>query len=41
LADACRRQPALAGGINVLDGRLTCLAVAQAHQLPFAPPALA
>jgi alanine dehydrogenase len=41
LAEASRRQPALVGGINVLDGKLTCPAVAQAHQMPFSPPALA
>lgn len=33
LAEACRRQPALASGINVQDGRLTCQAVATAHDL--------
>ena len=33
LAEACRLQPALAGGINVQDGRLTCKAVAEAHGL--------
>ena len=37
LAEACRRQPALAGGINVMDGRLTCKAVAEAHSLPWQP----
>jgi alanine dehydrogenase len=31
LAEACHRQPALAGGINVQEGRLTCKAVAEAH----------
>jgi alanine dehydrogenase len=35
LAEACRRQPALASGINVQDGRLTCPAVAKAHDLPW------
>jgi alanine dehydrogenase len=40
LAEACRRQPALVGGINVMDRKLACQAVAQAHQLPFTPPAL-
>jgi alanine dehydrogenase len=35
LAEACHRQPALVGGINVIDGRLTCQAVAEAHGLPF------
>jgi alanine dehydrogenase len=33
LAEACRRQPALVGGINLIDGRLTCQAVAEAHGL--------
>jgi alanine dehydrogenase len=40
LADACQRNPALLGGINVMDGRLTHKAVAEAHGLPFSPPAL-
>ena len=40
LVEACRRQPALVGGINVMDGQLTCQAVADAHGLPFAPPKL-
>lgn len=39
LADACARQPALLGGINVRAGKLTCRAVAEAHGLPFAPAA--
>ena len=39
LADACARQPALLGGINVQAGHLTCRAVAEAHGLPFRPPA--
>lgn len=34
LAEACQKQPALRGGINVQDGRLTCPAVAEAHGLP-------
>jgi len=37
LAEACRRQPALLGGINVMNGRLTYEPVAQAHGLPFTP----
>lgn len=41
LAEACRREPALLGGINVLDGQLTCRAVAEAHDLPWAEPRLA
>lgn len=36
LKEACHRQPALVGGINVMDGRLTCQAVAEAHGLPWA-----
>lgn len=39
LPEACRRQPPLLGGVNVLDGQVTCKAVADAHQLPFTPPA--
>ena len=38
LADACQRQPALIGGINVSNGKLTCKAVAEAHGLPLASP---
>lgn len=37
LAEACRRQPALISGINVMNGQLTCQAVAQAHGLPYTP----
>ncbi len=40
LVEACRRQPALVGGINVMNGQLTCQAVADAHGLAFAPPKL-
>src|SRR5580765_7636448 len=31
LSDACLRQPALVSGINVMDGKITCKAVAEAH----------
>jgi alanine dehydrogenase len=31
LEKACEKQPALTGGINTCDGKLTCEAVAQAH----------
>lgn len=31
LEDACARQPALRGGVNVRDGKVTCEAVAEAH----------
>ena len=38
LKEACLKQPALAGGINTLDGKLTCQAVAEAHGLKYEPP---
>lgn len=38
LEGACKRQPALSGGINTIDGRLTCQAVAQAHGFRYQPP---
>jgi alanine dehydrogenase len=34
LAEACRKFIGLAQGVNVLDGKLTCEAVAEAHGLP-------
>lgn len=37
LAEACARQPALRGGINVMQGKLTHPAVAEAHGLPCEP----
>ena len=40
LVDACRRQPALLGGLNVLRGQLTCPAVAEAHGMVHSPPVL-
>lgn len=40
LAEACRQQPALLSGINVMNGQITHRAVAEAHTLPFAPAAL-
>jgi alanine dehydrogenase len=40
LADACRRQPGLLGGINVMDGKVTYQAVAEAHGLTFSKPQL-
>src|ERR1700757_2321065 len=36
--EACLRQPTLTGGINTLDGKLTCQAVAEAHGLKYEPP---
>ena len=38
LEGACKKQPALIGGINKLDGRLTCQAVAEAHGLKWESP---
>jgi len=38
LAEACQRQPALLGGINVMGGHVTHQAVADAHGLPFVAP---
>src|SRR6266702_5195901 len=38
LAEACERQPALLGGINVINGRVTHKAVAEAHGLPWFEP---
>jgi len=33
--DALREDPTLARGLNVINGKLTCRAVAEAHNLPF------
>jgi len=38
LAEACQRNPALATGINVMNGKLTHKAVADAHGMKFSPP---
>ncbi len=40
LTEACQRQPALVGGINVMGGKVTHPAVAAAHGLPCSAPAL-
>jgi alanine dehydrogenase len=37
LDEACKKQPALIGGINTRDGKLTCQAVAEAHGLNYGP----
>jgi alanine dehydrogenase len=37
LAEAVARDPALAGGVNVFDGKVTYEAVAEAHGLNYAP----
>jgi alanine dehydrogenase len=39
LAEAAQKMPALIGGINVMNGRVTHPAVAAAHGLEFSPPA--
>jgi alanine dehydrogenase len=38
LDEACKKQPALAGGINTRDGKLTYKAVADAHGLKYEAP---
>ena len=38
LSEACQRQPALVGGINVMGGQVTHAAVAAAHGLPYHAP---
>lgn len=38
LAEACQKNPALLGGLNVQDGKVTHGAVAEAHGLPFTLP---
>jgi alanine dehydrogenase len=38
LEEACKLQPALAGGINTREGKLTCQAVAEAHGLKYQAP---
>src|SRR5436305_57706 len=38
LEGACKKQPALVGGINTRDGRLACKAVAEAHSLKYEAP---
>jgi alanine dehydrogenase len=38
LDEACQKQPALAGGINVMNGKVTHKAVAEAHGLKFEAP---
>jgi alanine dehydrogenase len=38
LSEACRTNPALASGINVIDGKLANKAVAEAHSMRFDPP---
>jgi alanine dehydrogenase len=40
LAEACQKQPALLGGINVMDGQITHQAVAEAHGLAYSAPSV-
>ena len=40
LAEACQRQPALLGGINIMNGRVACRAVAEAHAVAWEAPRL-
>src|SRR2546429_2231919 len=40
LAEACQKQPALVGGINVMNGKITCKTGADAHGLEFSKPEL-
>ena len=37
---AFERDPNLLGGLNLIDGKITCRAVAEAHGLPFTDPAI-
>jgi alanine dehydrogenase len=39
LAEACQKQRALLGGINIMNGKVTHKAVADAHNLPYTAPA--
>ena len=39
LAEACEKQPAIVGGINIMSGRVTHPAVAQAHGMNLSKPA--
>src|SRR2546427_167516 len=38
LADGCQRHPAIAGGVNGMNGKVACKAVAEAHGLPYSAP---
>jgi alanine dehydrogenase len=40
LAEACAKQPALIGGLNVMAGQVTHKAVADAHGIPYSAPLL-
>ncbi len=38
LPEACQQQPALLGAINIMGGKLTQKAVAEAHRMEYRPP---
>ncbi|MGI8965830.1 MAG: alanine dehydrogenase, partial [Limisphaerales bacterium] len=38
LEEACQKQPALLGGLNVMNGKITHQAVADAHGMSFVAP---
>jgi alanine dehydrogenase len=40
LAEACQRQPALSSAVNIMNGKLTHKAVADAHGMAYSPPGL-
>ena len=40
LDKACKEHPALAGGINTREGKLTCKAVAEAHGMKYESPSV-
>jgi alanine dehydrogenase len=40
LAEAVHRQPGLLGGINIMDGKVACKAVAEAHGIEYVPAPL-
>jgi alanine dehydrogenase len=40
LVEACRRVPAIVSGINIMNGKITNLAVATAHGMRYSAPAL-
>ena len=40
LVEACRRLPAIVSGINIMNGKVTNLAVATAHGMRYSAPAL-
>jgi alanine dehydrogenase len=40
LAEASQRQPALIGGLNIMDGKVTHKAVAEAHGMNYTAPSL-